>query len=56
MKTASSRLDTSMTAICFEDSFTDDPDDIYLEDSEWADIASNWIDIEDYKDILEEEV
>ena len=54
MKTTSACLDTSMTAVCFEDSFTEDPYAIYLEDSAWADMDSNWIEIEDDREILEE--
>ena len=56
MKTTSERLDTSMTAFCFGYYFTDYPDAIYLEDSEWSDMASNWIYIEDDIEMLEEEV
>ena len=56
MKTTSARLDPSTTDVCFGDSFTDDTDAIYLEDSSCAEMASNWIDIEDDIDILEEEV
>ena len=56
MKTTSARLDTSTTAVCFGDSFTDNPDAIDIEDSAWAEMASNWIDIEDDIDIQEEEV
>ena len=56
MRTKSARLDTSTTAVCFGDSFTDDPYAIDLEDSAWAEMASSWIDIEDDIDILEEEV
>ena len=56
MKTTSARLGRSTTAVWFGDSFTDDPDAIDLEDSVWAEIASNWIDIKDDIEILEEEV
>ena len=47
MKTASEHLDTSTTAVCFGDSFTDNPDAIDIEDSAQAEMASNCIDIED---------
>ena len=56
MKTTSSRLDTSTTAVCFGDYSTDDPDAINLEDSAWADMYSNWINIEYDIDILEKQV
>ena len=56
MKTKSSRLDTSTTAVCFGDYSTDDPDAIDLENSAWLEMASNWIDIENEIDILEEEI
>ena len=55
MKTTSAYIDTSTTVFCFGDSFTYDPDAIYLEDSAWADMASNWIYIGYDINILEEE-
>ena len=56
MKTTSARLDTYTTAFCFGPSFNDNPDAIDLEDSVWAEIYSNWIDIEYDIDIFEEDV
>ena len=41
MKTTSTRLDTSTIAVCFGDSFIDDPDATDLEESAWVDMASN---------------
>ena len=55
IKTTYARLDKSTTAVCFGESFTDYPDAIDIEYSTWAEMASNWIDIEDEIEILEEE-
>jgi hypothetical protein len=55
-KSANIMIDTANIALSLQTSFAVDPDANILGNDDWRDMAINWIDIEEDKDMIEEEI